>query len=267
MQVIDKIDKLIAQLNNLKPELLDDPSNNANKFNELLKSTMETNYKVTHTGLSTEPSPKFNFEKGIPSWVDQNYSYDPQNPRKPNMREMMEAISGKAVEELFTETEENWQKISSQASEILYGVVGSNEDTRDWRKINRSENILKSAQEQTGLMYEPTVDIVSNFDATNNLTEQIAVIKDKQGNTLRSLPSNLTLTEEMLHNFGVKSGSIPKNLEDKIDPNIFDKNLLTFLKAFDAKPASLEKIIVQSTNDIIAKKVSNELTLEELAKL
>ena len=48
----------------------------------------------------------------IPSWVDPDYGYDPQNPRKPNMRELMEAMSGKNVEDLYAEPNENWQKIS-----------------------------------------------------------------------------------------------------------------------------------------------------------
>ena len=46
---------------------------------------------------------KRKIENGIPSWVDPDYGYDPQNPRKPNMRELMEAISGKDVEDLYAE--------------------------------------------------------------------------------------------------------------------------------------------------------------------
>ena len=68
----------------------------------------------------------------IPAWVDPNYSYDPANPRKPNMREMMQSIGGKPLEEM---TSEEYAKIASQASSILYGVVGSNTDTRDWNAI------------------------------------------------------------------------------------------------------------------------------------
>ena len=35
-----------------------------------------------------------NTTNNIPAWVDPDYSYDPSNPRKPNMREMMELIAG-----------------------------------------------------------------------------------------------------------------------------------------------------------------------------
>ena len=113
----------------------------------------------------------------MPSWVDQNYAYDPQNPRKPNMRELMETMSGKNVEDLYKEPKEDWQKISHQASQMLYGVIGANEDTRDWPSIMGSNDVLKEAREQTGAMYKPEVDIQSYFNDDGILTEQIAVLK------------------------------------------------------------------------------------------
>jgi hypothetical protein len=100
----------------------------------------------------------------MPSWVDPDYGYDPQNPRKPNMRELMEAMSGKNVEDLYAKPNENWQKVSRQASEMLYGVVGANEDTRDWLSIMASSNILTEARKQTGAMYKPEVGIHSYYN-------------------------------------------------------------------------------------------------------
>ena len=72
---------------------------------------------------------------GVPAWVDPDYAYDVNNPRKPNMREMMELIAGRSVEELYADPNSNWQAISRQASDLIYGVVGSNADTRDWQAI------------------------------------------------------------------------------------------------------------------------------------
>jgi len=72
---------------------------------------------------------------GVPAWVDPDYGYDVNNPRKPNMREMMEALSGRTVEELYADPDSNWQDISRKASDILYGVVGSNQDTRNFNAI------------------------------------------------------------------------------------------------------------------------------------
>jgi hypothetical protein len=51
------------------------------------------------------------------------------------MREMMELIAGRSVEELYADPNSNWQDISRQASHLLYGSVGSNEDTRDFLAI------------------------------------------------------------------------------------------------------------------------------------
>jgi hypothetical protein len=203
----------------------------------------------------------------IPSWVDPDYGYDPQNPRKPNMRELMEAMSGKNVEDLYAEPNENWQKISRQASEMLYGAVGANKDSRDWPSIMNSSNILTEARKQTGAMYNPGVDIQSNFNNDGILTEQIAVIKDNKGNTLRSLSNDTTSAEEALLNFGATKESIPTNLEERINPNKFDDGLLAFLKNFDNNPTSIQQVVVQSASEVIANKLSQEIPLDELAKL
>src|SRR5574344_2264603 len=57
--------------------------------------------------------------------------------KKPNIKELMD-ISGINFDD---------------ASSILYGVVGSNEDTRDWNKILTSSDVLKTAKEETAKMY------------------------------------------------------------------------------------------------------------------
>ncbi len=267
MQIINKIDKLISQLTDLKPEMSDDLSINEKKFNDLLKSAVESSYEITGLASESASSPKASVSNGMPNWVDQKYDYYTQSPRKPNMRELMEAISGKSIDELYLGSEESWQKISDQASEMLYGVIGSNLDTRDWTSIMSSDDILKAAKEQTAIMYDPNVDILSNFDENNNLTGQTAVIKDKEGNILRSIPDSLTLAEETLLNFGATKKSIPANLEELINPEKFDDDLLGFLKNFDNSPTSIQQVVVQSASEVIANKISHEIPLDELAKL
>ena len=267
MQIIHKIDKLISQLTDLKPEMSDDLSTNEKKFNDLLKSAVETSYEITGSVSEPDSSPEASVSNGTPNWVDQNYDYYIESPRKPNMRELMEAISGKSVDELYLESEESWQKISDQASEMLYGVIGSNLDTRDWTSIMSSDDILKAAKDQTAIMYGPAVDILSNFDENNNLIGQTAVIKDKEGNILRSIPENLSLAEETLLNFGATKESIPTNLDERILPEKFDDDLLAFLKSFDNKPTSTQQIVVQVASEVIANKLSQEIPPDELAKL
>jgi hypothetical protein len=267
MQVLNKIDHLITELTELKPGLSDDPSSNQKKFNALLKSSIDAGHKTSDEVLEVEPTINAKIETETPSWVDPNYVYDPQSSRKPNMRELMEAMSGKNLEDLYNEPSENWQKISRQASELLYGVVGANEDTRDWPSIMNSSDILTEAREQTGVMYEPKVDIQSNFNSDGVLTEQIALLRDNKGNTLRSLPNDITSAEETLINFGATKDSIPTNIEARINPEKFDDGLLAFLKNFDNNPTSIQQVVVQSASEVIAKKISQEIPLDELAKL
>ena len=267
MQIIDKNDHSVAKLDGLKPNLSDPVSGDQKKFNDLLTSSMKTGYPVTDEKPKAELYTNDKLENKIPGWVNLDYGYDPQNPRKPNMREMIEAISGKKMEELHKEPEAMWQRVNQQASEILYGVIGSNEDTRDWNSIMESENIVKAAQEQTGAMYKPTVEILSSFDENKTLTEQIAVIKDKTGKTLRPLTNDLPLTAETLFNFGATRDSVPTNIEERIDPKKFDNDLLAFLKNFGNNATSVQQIIVQSASEAISNKISKEIPLDELAKL
>ena len=267
MQIVNKIDHLITKLTELRPVLSDDPASNEEKFNDLLTASLATNQTATNEEIKLALPEKEKLESEIPNWVHPDYSYDPKNPRKPNMRELMEAIAEKDLEDLYAETDENWQKISHKASDILYGVVGSNDDTRDWVSIMASDNILVEARKQTGVMYRPEVDIQSSFNDDGILTEQFAIIKDSKGNTLRSLSSDITSTEETLRNFGATKESISTNLEEKIDPAKFDDNLLTFLKNFDAKPTTLQQVVVQSASQAISNKLSQTIPLDELDKL
>ena len=267
MQVSNKIDQLIKELTKLRPELSDDFSSNERRFNDLLAASISTGQMSTDKEIKVTPSTKAKLENEIPSWVDPDYAYDPENPRKPNMRELMEAMSGKDVEDLYADSNSGWREISRQATNILFNVVGSNEDTRDWLSIMASEDILKKAREQTGAMYEPEVDIQSNFDTKGNITEQIAIIKDSKGDILTSLSSNISSTEEKLLNFGATKDSIPINLEEKIDPEKFDNNLLNFLKNFDNKPTTIQSALIQSASEAIANKLSQQIPLDELTKL
>ena len=267
MQIINKIDQLITKLTELKPALSDDSSSNEKKFNELLSSSIATSNTMPDDALEATPAKNETVLNGIPSWVDPDYGYDPNNPRKPNMRELMETISGKNLEDLYADTDENWQKVSRQASDLLYTVVGANKDTRDWLTIMNSEDVLAKAREETGAMYEPEVDIKSNFNDDGILTDQIAVIKDNKGNTLSSLSNEITSAEQTLLNFGATKDSIPINLEERINPEMFDDDLLAFLQTFDNNPTSIQQIVIQSASEVIANKLSQEIPPDELAKL
>ena len=267
MQVAGKIDKLITELTKLRPTLSDDQTSNESRFSDLLSASLKNDDRTAETGIDAALPNNAKLENEIPGWVDPDYGYDPNNPRKPNMRELMEAMSGKNVEDLYKEPKEDWQKISHQASQMLYGVIGANEDTRDWPSIMKASDILTEAQEQTGAMYKPEVDIQSNFNDDGILIEQVAVIKDSKGSTLTTLSSNITSAEETLLNFGATKESIPTNLGERINPEKFDAELLAFLKSFDHSPTSIQQVVVQSASEVIANKISQEIPLDELNKL
>lgn len=267
MQIVSKIDHLITELTKLKPTLSDDSPSNEKRFKDLLTASLENDRTVHSEEVEVQLSTTEKPAEVIPSWVDPDYAYDPQNPRKPNMRELMEAMSGKNLEDLYPESNGSWIKISQTASEMLYGVVSGNEDTRDWQSIMSSKDIVRKAREQTGVMLEPKVEIQSNFNDDGLLTEQIAVIKDNKGNTLRSLSPDLTLSEQTLLNFGATKGSIPTNLEERVNTEKFDDGLLNLLKNFDNNPSSVQQIVVQVASEVIANKLSQEIPPDELAKL
>ena len=171
---------------------------------------------------------------GIPDWVDMDYGYDTANPRKPNMRELMEALSGRSVEEMYADPSSNWQDISRQASDLLYGVVGSNEDTRDWLSIMSSDDIVGAARKATGAMYEPVIDIASEYSDEGVLLDQVAVLKDKSGSVLRSLSEHIESASETLNNFGATSASVPRDLAGKADSKFFSGDFITFLENFQS---------------------------------
>ncbi len=267
MQVASKIDHLVTELSKPSPTLSDEWTSNEKRFSDLLTSGLKNDSTIDQKEIGIVSSKNGKLESDIPDWVDPDYGYDPLNPRKPNMRELMEAMSGKTVEDLYKESTENWQEISRQASEMLDGVIGANEDTRDWLSIMNSSDIIKKAREETRAMYEPEVDIQSNFNDDGILTEQIAVIKDKKGGILRSLSNNISITEETLLNFGATKESIPTNFEERIHPEKFNDDLLAFLKNFDNNPTSVQQIVVQVASEVIANKLSQEIPPDELAKL
>lgn len=88
------------------------------------------------------------------------------------MRELMEAIGGKSLEEL--QADGSYSDIAKQSSELLYGVVGANQDTRNWNEIMKSDNIVSAAQQATGQMY-------SSPEATAETIKRSTTDRDLQG--------------------------------------------------------------------------------------
>mgnify|MGYP003112478154 CR=1 FL=1 len=172
-----------------------------------------------------------NTTNNIPAWVDPDYSYDPANPRKPNMREMMELIAGKTVEEIYA-SGEDYSDISRMASDLIYGVVGSNEDTRDFVAIGNAatdpvtgeldkDKFIAATQIATSQMYGGTTvayqaggyqtDEAGNtvVDSSGNPVFLPAALYVVGGNgtILTSLSTNADQMATTLQNFGVQNTS------------------------------------------------------------
>ena len=96
------------------------------------QSRRSTNAKEIQLSLI----PNKNFKTDIPSWVDQNYTYDPQNPRKPKHARTYGGIIWKKCRRAYIKNQKKMAEISNQASEILYGVIGSQIKIRETGSYN-----------------------------------------------------------------------------------------------------------------------------------
>lgn len=196
----------------------------------------------------------------VPDWVDPAYGYDSKNPRKPNIREMMGAISGKDPDKLYEDNPEEWFRVNRNATELLHGVVGSNEDSRDWSKIMSSSDILTSAREFTQKMHEPKVQIQTEINEDSKLIEQSVVIKNKDGKILRYLSEDPNHVEETLINFGITGEAIPSNLEEQISVEDFDTKLLDLLKNYSGK--TIQNLAIETATDALVSKAIRDISLE-----
>ena len=164
----------------------------------------------------------------IPAWVDDDYlssyvsSAKTGNPRKPNSRELTELIAGVPVEQLYgtMETSE-WTKYTSQSSQLLYGVVGSNTDTRNWDAIMSSSNPVIAAQIATSQMYGGTTvayqaggyqtdeagNTLIGADGNPTLLPAALYVVGGNGTILTSLGTNVDLMASTLQSFGVQDVS------------------------------------------------------------
>ena len=271
MNISNQIDSLIKNLSALKPYLVNDPGELQAKFKNILEEALSS------SGEKAQPSqPISNMSEGIPNWIDKNYVFAEGITRKPNMREMMQALSGQDIEELYKLPKSEWQKYSNHASELLYGVVGSKTDTRDWEKIMGAKNILVEAQRETQKLHEAKIEVESEYDEQENLINQYAVIKDKSGTVLRALTGNIDSVTKDLNNFGVGKASVPIDINERVNLAFFDNKILHLLQNHDLADQSLqvpkpsneiEKLALNATTDAIAMHLERNIPIEELEKL
>ena len=172
-------------------------------------------------------------------WIDTDYAYDPDNPRKPNVRELVEALSGEKVEKLYEQDSSVWRPYFVKATDILYGTVSNVVDTRDWLKIMESSDIETAAADELADLIEPYIDVESSYEQVslsdgsveNILTAQYPVIKSKDGIVLSTnLSKNIDHLKEELSRFGGTKISFSEEALTKVVLTNFDYQKLHMIE-------------------------------------
>ena len=286
MEISAQIDLLISKLNELKPLLNKNAPSNTLAFNNVLNDAIKASSNNESIGqsnsdltLNTLSNPKIieksesEVDNKIPRWVNSAYDYDPLKPRKPNLREVIEAISGKSIEELQAGPISDYTNYSKQAATLLYSVVGDKVDTRDWSKILSSGNVVEEARAETAKLHKPTIEIKDVLNADEQVIKQYAILKSSDGLALHTLSGTDKVLEETLKNYGVSSASVPNDIESKIVSGKFDPRLLDALKKFDKEPNTNTQVIPPSekveftTNLLVSNGVKDIIPEEEFEKL
>lgn len=253
MQIVNKIENLVESLNDLKLNLSQDVKENKKSFHKILADNLYG--KETQNG-----------------YQEQARNNTSTTSQKPNMRQIIEKLSGKTVEDLYAGDSSSWKEYSKLASEILYGVVGNSKyDSRDWEKIMGASNLKLAASEATHEMHLPTIDIETELNNEGNVTDQYATIKDHSGQKLRAITATNIFTREVLESFGIQKDSIPDNLDTKIISEKFDKNLISEIRRAAGDSIKITQLtknhFLEMATKNVAERLDSQIPFEEFTKL
>jgi NAD(P)-dependent dehydrogenase (short-subunit alcohol dehydrogenase family) len=156
MTTIAQVDQLISSLQNIRASIAEDNGKiNSGDFdvifdtalNEALeKPTPQMNVNVAAMTIDT-PAQSFD------DYMAMNLlgtNLDTSRAARPNMREFMDATGANSMD----------------ASELLYGVIGSNGDYRDWDAIMSSDHPIDAARAATGQLYNSSLTYAMVNDAS-----------------------------------------------------------------------------------------------------
>ena len=155
------------------------------------------------------------------------------------MRELMEHLAGKSVEEIYEDPNIDLSALSKQASDILYGVVGKVEDTRNWGQIMDSNDLVGAALLETALLHGPSIDVethVETIEKADGSKEEIVinqypVIRSKSGSVLSSNLGNDEAQMQLeLNRFGGDNIKFNDEIFTKIVTPNFNTSQLDALK-------------------------------------
>ena len=156
MTTIAQMDQLITSLQNIRATLAEDNSKKDTgdfgaMFDTALGNALEEpvpQMNVNAAAMVNDfPAQSFDDFMAINLLVT---NLDTSRAARPNMREFMDATGAS----------------SQDASELLYGVIGSNGDYRDWGAIMASDNPIDAARAATGQLYNSSLSYELVNDAS-----------------------------------------------------------------------------------------------------
>jgi hypothetical protein len=152
MTIVARIDGLIANLQGLRQAV---EAERGAGFEAVLNAALDEADAVVGAlpsapGVSpvamamAEPAPMRTAGTSFAGFLQQNLltTADAARTARPNMREFMDATGADATD----------------ASELLYGVIGSNQDLRNWEAIMASDNPIDAARAATRQLYNSDRD-------------------------------------------------------------------------------------------------------------
>lgn len=222
MTITDSLDNLISQLTLLRKKLEGEPS---------VDSTFETVFEHSAEQLKEQIEP-LHGTSDTPSWINPDVNYDVNAPRKPSKAEFMYAVLKKPFGDLEVRNSEEWKNLRAEASDIMYGVIGSNEDSRDWGKIMSAPDILSAARDETQKMYKPTISIFDTVNDEGVQVDQNIMITSSTGTPIRTLSKDIETADNWLQTFGVTKQSMPENFSDNLDTRYYTGGFVNYISNY-----------------------------------
>jgi len=211
MQVQTQIDRLIENLEALKVSLSQPSASQSNTFAQNLDSAMADIEKISETvvgnqnAFSPDMGAQVIVQDAIPAW------FDPSNPKKPSTMQLMEIMTGQEPSEIFER--EDFKKLSHEASDMLYGAIGSNVDKRDWGSIMTSGSIINALRTANSELLSPSVTVESIFSSNGEPTKSVVTVTDHDGNKLRVMQGEQANLVNTLQNMGITASSLVSDLQ------------------------------------------------------
>ena len=151
---------------------------------------------------------------------------------KPNLKDFVTKIYGETPNEIYRRSPEEYEEVCLAASELLYGVVGRLEDTRDWSRVMNSDDPVRETRKQTQILHGAYVEIEA-VELTDGSEVQVATLKNNEGMTLRGIDADkVEDIEFMLKNFGLSEGSISSDVISKVHASAVHRSIKQALEKF-----------------------------------